>query len=484
MAMRLDQLELHLYCQGLGDCHLIGVPREDGGTWWMLIDCGVHSATANGTARIRDVVADIARVTGGRLDLLVITHEHWDHLSGFSVAADLFAGITIGERWFAWTENPDDPLGRRLDRYKADGYAALADAALRLGTDNAHAAAAEALDAVIGFGFGAAGERVRAARNAARSGNNIRYLEPGTLAPLPSEASAIRCWVLGPPRSTAALGITDSTTQTYGLDAGGDGFALLNAVGNGMAVADGQLSVGDDALAPFDPGVGLVLTAALTSDAERVAEDPDIAFLSEHYGGPVVDLGPPGDTQPKPDQGWRRIDNDWLAPAASALALQLDSRTNNTSLVLAIEIAATGRVLLFTADAQIGSWQTWPGITFAGHPDVTGAKLIERTVFLKVGHHGSRNATLREGGLDAMNSPDLVAFIPTDETLAKKVRWNDIPASGLIEELRTRTHGRLFQSDAEWVQAAGHMPMPAIPIGGALRQFGLGPGPGLVMTVG
>jgi hypothetical protein len=55
---------------------------------------------------------------------------------------------------------------------------------------------------------------------------------------------------------------------------------------------------------------------------------------------------------------WRRIDQDWLLSAAR-LSLQMDSATNNTSLVLAFEFIETGEVLLFAADAQIGSWKSW-----------------------------------------------------------------------------------------------------------------------------
>jgi len=40
-------------------------------------------------------------------------------------------------------------------------------------------------------------------------------------------------------------------------------------------------------------------------------------------------------------------------------------------------------------------------------------------VFYKVGHHGSHNATLKVGGLEAMTSPDLVAFIPVHQETAR-----------------------------------------------------------------
>ena len=75
------------YCQGIGDCHLLRFARPGGGFFSVLIDCGVHGAVAGGTKIMRSVVEDIASVTE-RIDVLVVTHEHWDHVSGFMTAAD------------------------------------------------------------------------------------------------------------------------------------------------------------------------------------------------------------------------------------------------------------------------------------------------------------------------------------------------------------------------------------------------------------
>ena len=95
-----------------------------------------------------------------------------------------------------------------------------------------------------------------------------------------------------------------------------------------------------------------------------------------------------------------------LAHACADLALQLDSLTNNTSLALAIERIADGRVLLFPADAQQGNWLSWHKLEWqrerrrrGGRPaTVTAADLLDRTVFYKVGHHGSHNATAKRRG--------------------------------------------------------------------------------------
>src|SRR5260370_26402422 len=92
---------------------------------------------------------------------------------------------------------------------------------------------------------------------------------------------------------------------------------------------------------------------------------------------------------------WRLIDSDWLG-GWTVVALQLDTLTNNTSLVLAIELP-DGDVLLFAADAQVGNWLSWQDLTWSvGGRTVTGPQLLENTILYKVGHHGSHNATLKK----------------------------------------------------------------------------------------
>ena len=59
---------------------------------------------------MRQVAEHILESTGGRLDVLVATHEHWDHLSGFEQARELFDESKVGQVWVAWTEDPEDPV--------------------------------------------------------------------------------------------------------------------------------------------------------------------------------------------------------------------------------------------------------------------------------------------------------------------------------------------------------------------------------------
>ena len=134
------------------------------------------------------------------------------------------------------------------------------------------------------------------------------------------------------------------------------------------------------------------------------------------------------------------------------LALQLDKITNNTSLVLAIELGPKGatdnRVILFAADAQIGNWLSWQDVEwpdYAGRK-VTGTDLLRRTVIYKVGHHASQNATLMTGGLETMQQLRL-ALVPTSAEMARKVGWGTLPWPHLLDRLGEVTGGRVLRSD-------------------------------------
>src|SRR5206468_9215011 len=80
--------KVRMYRQGLGDCLLVTLPRRDGSNYFILVDCGVIQGTANASTVMAQVVADIAKTTNGTIDLLLATHQHWDHLSGFVQAGD------------------------------------------------------------------------------------------------------------------------------------------------------------------------------------------------------------------------------------------------------------------------------------------------------------------------------------------------------------------------------------------------------------
>ena len=89
---------------------------------------------------------------------------------------------------------------------------------------------------------------------------------------------------------------------------------------------------------------------------------------------------------------------------------------------------------------------------------VTGPDLLARTVFYKVGHHGSHNATLKEKGLELMTSKDLSAFIPTNQKDAKKIGWGQMPFGSILEALDERCAGRVIRADDPWVAGTAAKP--------------------------
>src|SRR6185503_10442452 len=163
------------------------------------------------------------------------------------------------------------------------------------------------------------------------------------------------------------------------------------------------------------------------------------------------------------DQDWRRIDGDWLGVSAN-LGIQLDKRTNNSSLVLAFEFADTGHVLLFVGDAQAGNWLSWKDVSWKTGKwedktkPVTAHDLLARTVFYKVGHHGSHNATLKQKGLELMVHPDLSAFVPTNKKDADAVGWHEMPFEELLEALNKSASKRVVKADDEWIRNGGKAP--------------------------
>ena len=84
----MNRVRIRMYRQGLGDCFLLTFPT--GGDRHVLIDCGVLKGTKGGANAIREVAANVMKTTNGTLAALVVTHEHWDHVSGFVQAANEF----------------------------------------------------------------------------------------------------------------------------------------------------------------------------------------------------------------------------------------------------------------------------------------------------------------------------------------------------------------------------------------------------------
>ena len=121
--LRPGHAAVRMYNNVLGDCFLVRFP-VGGREVKVLIDCGALQGMPAAALIMREIAEDIAKTTDGRLDVLVATHEHVDHLSGFAQAKDIFDGIEIGELWLAWTEDDRDPDAAKIRARRQDAQPA------------------------------------------------------------------------------------------------------------------------------------------------------------------------------------------------------------------------------------------------------------------------------------------------------------------------------------------------------------------------
>jgi hypothetical protein len=379
------------------------------------------------------VVANIKDATDNHLDVLICSHEHWDHNSGFLQHQAVFDRMKIDNVWLAWTENPRIRLAADLKKEYQEKRRKLAMALNRLrGIDESLAARVEGLAAAGGVRAEPA-KAMKWVHDLGKNGSVRTFCAPGEVLPIPGTKEA-RAFILGPPKSRKQLRknlATEKETEA------GDVYHLRvsNAAADAAFFAAAEHSgKSADELRKMSADEREQYELSLPFDgAHHVRPDDAEAMkaFADYFNG--VD-------------NWRRIDGDWLATAAQ-IALWMDSSTNNTSLVLAIEMLPSKKVLLFPADAQVGNWKSWREVEFeAPHDDVDADDLLARTVLYKVGHHGSHNATLRRDGLEKMTHDELAAMIPVNRASVEKKKWR-MPFKPMYLALERATQGRIIRAD-------------------------------------
>ena len=345
-------IRIRMYRTGFGDCFLLTFGTGTGARH-ILVDFGAHMHGEIGT--MEQVMDNIESLTKKKLAVLVATHRHRDHISGFGQFADRFGGFDIQEVWMPWTDDPDDEdaaalnekhlalydtLERHLAATAAAGPEAQAALAALLNLKGNEKATTE-----LARGFG--------------TGATVRYLKAGQSFNKAGSITGLSVEVLGPPAERAFLSRMDPPASQRFLAAPGDTHGAAR---------------------PF-PGYEL---RSDESDFTSIADQP-VASESDRKALKTAAENP-----------------------ASRLALFLDNVRNNTSLVVVFRYK--GRTLLFPGDAQWGNWQSWIGTP-------TAKQLIGEVDFLKLSHHGSENATpvdvvnaLRATGLAAMVSTQVEPF--------------------------------------------------------------------------
>ncbi|HVZ19268.1 MAG TPA: hypothetical protein VG897_19265 [Terriglobales bacterium] len=466
-----EAVSIRMYRGLLGDFFLLQHCRGEE-RFRMLIDCGVlqcigsassKPSTYKGKDRIKAGVTDLMKETGGVIDLIVATHEHYDHLSGFILAKEAFEGFQVKKVWMAWTEDKSDSVARKYRKKKDSALTALA--ALSQNPALSGTEEMQTVTNLLQFYGGAdairsdeLGVAKKTTAGKSLSGNascasildwlkakagpgNTHFLKPGQAVPWGIK-DAFRAYVLGPPRDDDRLRKLDPSKgvqkEVYLVRrAEAETVKGLAALHCGTNYSEGRIDMMPFARPHWRRYSTVRGTIQLHS--RQKGHDPIVSLYGRTAGND-------------------RIDGDWLGSTES-LALKIDGDVNNTSLALALQVTE-GRILLFPADAQVGNWESWADQTYPesddrGSKQLSIDKLLERTIFYKVGHHASHNATLRERGLELMTDTRLCAMIPVVEKTAHEQKTKSspkgwaMPYADLYTRLGERTDGRIVRGDGD-----------------------------------
>lgn len=430
------KVHVRMYRQGLGDCFLLRFETGPKSYFDMLIDCGVYMFSPDAAAVMNAVVDDIAATTKdaahphGHLDLLVITHEHWDHISGFAQALPKFQAMAIDEVWQAWTEDETEPVAKELLEKYRKAKARLVGAMRGLAKNPGANAAAldEAFEIMAFFGVGKKRDEedsYRDIKEMLAEKQNLRYLSPKQVVKLGNTGA--KAFVLGPPKDATRIAKDDPGAK-HGYHK--QKAAFFEGFGTVVGAVESSLTETDMDRTGRPFGARLEVPVELARNIE---------FYQTHYGF---------EDDPEHPNGYRSID-DLAAQSLGQLALRLDSHLNNTSLVLALQLPS-GEVLLFPGDAQAGNWLSWADLEAPlkfEKEKIDAHELLANTVFYKVSHHGSHNATPKTYGLELMTNPKLRAAVPVDGVVAKKARYGEMPLVEILDALELRTRGNVVRSD-------------------------------------
>ena len=411
-------LRVRMYRVGFGDFFLLSVPVAGGADSHILIDCGVH---AKDLGSIREAVTQMAQECDNKLALVIMTHRHADHISGFGTCADIFSTIEVERVWMPWFEDPTNDKAKHFQ----SRLAALANqlgsglrARLAAGPDpfaSQLLSMAENITGGMSMAGGSANEKaLRVLTGGFKNKVTPDYYKAGDAAKLPQALmdAGFTARILGPPIDESLIAQMTNKAQQY-------------------LSGTSQEDQTDDKPPPFQ-------------SAFIVGYD---AYSPRAYE--VYDV----------DEITRMVDNsqpDMLA----AQAVAADKNLNNQSLVILFSFA--GKNLLFAGDAQWGNWENFlygGAYGTPGHTALTpSAKdILDNIHFYKVGHHGSANATPKDA-VKAMRM-GCVGMCSTQEHA-----YNEVPRAPLLAELRQRMNDQLARSD----QVAISTDVPANSGAGAL----------------
>lgn len=328
-----NDLLIRAYRVGCGDCIYVRIPQGKDG-FHILIDCGKKGGTELLEKAIKDLetmmLPDGDAPGKKRLDLIVATHRHEDHIKGFD--KEWFKNIQVKNIWLSAVMDPEHPQNAP----KAHKLHTLASAQMRRLADSGRALSpqVEILASAYGVSNDAADDLLMKTLPDA-NGIEPKYVHAGMTS------------------EQLGLGLEGATIRVLAPEQDIDHFYLGEETDNSLK------------------GLQAVSSAARPR--------------AERSGGPAPKNISAGD--------FRLLQSGMLSNGL-AFAAKDTTIQNNMSVVLLIEWKK--RRLLFVGDAEWerefkegkdnGSWN----VMWEKHRET---HLKDPVDFLKIGHHGSVNAT-------------------------------------------------------------------------------------------
>lgn len=354
-----SSVRLRAYQVGFGDCLLLTVtyaaPLPDGRTErHVLVDFGTKSK-AEGGPSMTELATLIVEHCGGRLDAVVVTHRHADHVSGFGgqkAAAEL-APLQPGLIIRPWPDGPADldVGGQNLDAESKRFLALLDD----VGSLNAAAVESFGIDGRTTSGrvgrlasFDVANQDALDMLGSWTTPDPTVWVRADQTVDTDNLLPEVGIRVLGPPTLENEPDLTRyaSTSSDYWLQMTRE---------------------------------GLIAPVLRPADADEVRESCETVAAPGGLGSAA-----------------------WLVEkmrrAGTRQAMEIvagfDAVLNNTSVILLVTVA--DRSLLLAGDAQVENW-SWTLDHALGQnnkePDPELRRALTEVDLYKVGHHGSRNAS-------------------------------------------------------------------------------------------